>query len=43
MRVFKALTFARFARQESMRDDALAKAIREAERGLIAAQLVDRI
>jgi hypothetical protein len=39
MRVFKTHTFVRFARQETMRDDALAKAIRQAERGLISAQL----
>jgi hypothetical protein len=39
MRVFKTRFFARFARQESMRDEALAKAIREAESGLIAAEL----
>jgi hypothetical protein len=39
MRVLKTRTFARFARQESMLDEALANAIREAERGLVAAQL----
>jgi hypothetical protein len=39
MRVLKTHTFARFARQESMPDGSLANAIREAERGLIAAQL----
>lgn len=39
MRVLKTHTFARFARQESMPDGALANAIRQAERGLIAAQL----
>jgi hypothetical protein len=39
MRVLKMHTFARFARQESMPDGSLANAIREAERGLIAAQL----
>jgi hypothetical protein len=43
MRVLKTLTFARFARQESVPDRTLAKAIREAERGLIAAQLGDDI
>jgi hypothetical protein len=39
MRVLKTHTFARFARQESMPDGALANATRQAERGLIAAQL----
>jgi hypothetical protein len=39
MRVLKTHTFARFARQESMPDGALANAIRQAERGLVAAQL----
>jgi hypothetical protein len=39
MRVLKTHTFARFARHEAMLDDALANAIRQAERGLIAAQL----
>ncbi len=39
MRVFKLRTFARFARHESMQDAALAKAIRQAESGLIAADL----
>ncbi len=39
MRVFKTRSFARFARQEMIRDDALAKAIRQAEAGLIDAQL----
>ncbi len=39
MRVLKTHTFARFTRQEAMLDDALANAIRQAERGLIAAQL----
>jgi hypothetical protein len=39
MRVLKTHTFARFARQESMPDGSLANAIRQAERGLIAAQL----
>jgi hypothetical protein len=39
MRVFKTYIFARFAREENMRDDTLANAIRDAERGLIAAQL----
>lgn len=39
MRVFKTRYFARFARQESILDDTLAKAIRDAERGLIAAEL----
>jgi hypothetical protein len=39
MRVLKTRTFARFARQESMPDGALANAICQAERGLIAAQL----
>jgi hypothetical protein len=43
MRVLKTLTFARFVRQESVPDRILAKAIREAERGLIAAQLGDDI
>jgi hypothetical protein len=35
----KTHAFARFARQESMPDGALANAIRQAERGLIAARL----
>jgi hypothetical protein len=39
MRIFKLRTFARFARQESIGDAALAKAIRQAESGLIAADL----
>src|SRR5262252_5291148 len=39
MRVLKTHTFARFARQESMPDGVLANAIRQAERGLVAAQL----
>lgn len=39
MRVLKTHAFARFTRQEAMLDDALANAIRQAERGLIAAQL----
>ena len=39
MRIFKLRTFARFARQESIGDRALAKAIREAESGLVAADL----
>jgi hypothetical protein len=39
MRVFKTRYFARFARQESIFDDMLAKAIRDAENGLIAAEL----
>ena len=39
MRVFKTRYFARFARQEGILDDTLAKAIRDAERGLIAAEL----
>src|SRR5262249_21824593 len=39
MRVLKTHTFARFARQESMPDGTLADAIRQSERGLIAAQL----
>ncbi len=39
MRVFKLRTFARFARQESIQDAALARAIRQAESGLIAADL----
>jgi hypothetical protein len=43
MRVLKTHTFARFARQESMPDGSLANAIREAERGLIAAQLSVRL
>jgi hypothetical protein len=36
MRVFKTRYFARFARQESIFDEMLAKAIRDAENGLIA-------
>lgn len=39
MRVFKTRYFARFARQESIFDEMLAKAIRDAENGLIAAEL----
>jgi len=39
MRVFKTRYFARFARQESILDETLAKAIRDAESGLIAAEL----
>jgi hypothetical protein len=39
MRVFKTRYFARFARQESIIDETLAKAIRDAESGLIAAEL----
>ncbi len=39
MRLFKLRSFARFARQEAIRDATLAKAIREKERGLIAADL----
>jgi hypothetical protein len=39
MRVFKTRYFARFARQEAILDDTLAKAIRDAESGLIAAEL----
>lgn len=39
MRVFKTKGFARFARQEAISDDALEKAIRQAEHGLIDADL----
>ena len=39
MRLFKTRYFARFARQESILDETLAKAIRDAEAGLIAAEL----
>jgi hypothetical protein len=39
MRVFKTRYFARFARQESIPDETLARAIRDAESGLIAAEL----
>jgi len=39
MRIFKTRYFARFARQEGILDDTLAKAIRDAESGLIAAEL----
>ena len=39
MRIFKTRYFARFARQEAILDDTLAKAIRDAENGLIAAEL----
>ncbi len=39
MRVFKTRYFARFARQESILDETLARAIRDAESGLIAAEL----
>jgi hypothetical protein len=39
MRVFKTRYFARFARQESILDETLAKAVRDAESGLIAAEL----
>jgi hypothetical protein len=39
MSVFKTRYFARFARQESILDETLARAIRDAESGLIAAEL----
>jgi hypothetical protein len=39
MRVFKTRGFARFGRQQSIEDPALAKAIRQAEAGLIDAEL----
>ena len=39
MRVFKTRYFARFAHQESILDETLARAIRDAESGLIAAEL----
>ena len=39
MRVFKTRGFARFARSEGIGDDALARAIRQAESGLIDADL----
>ncbi len=39
MRVFKTRYFARFARQESIFDETLAKAIRDAESGIIAVEL----
>jgi hypothetical protein len=39
MRVFKTRYFTRFARQESILDETLARAIRDAESGLIAAEL----
>lgn len=39
MRVFKTRGFARFARQETIGDAALAKAIRQAEAGLVDADL----
>lgn len=39
MRVFKTRYFARFARQESILDETLARAIRHAESGLVAAEL----
>lgn len=39
MRVFKVKVFTRFQRGEGMRDKALAKAVRDAERGLIDADL----
>ncbi len=39
MRVFKTRGFARFARQEVITDEALARAIRQAEAGLIDADL----
>jgi hypothetical protein len=39
MRIFKTRFFARFARQEAIHDEALARAIRDAENGLVAAEL----
>ena len=39
MKVLKTHTFRRFTRQEALSDKALAEAIRQAEHGLIAAQL----
>ena len=39
MRVFKTRGFARFARQEMISDEALARAIRQAEAGLVDADL----
>ncbi|MGO9483549.1 MAG: type II toxin-antitoxin system RelE/ParE family toxin [Rhodomicrobium sp.] len=39
MRIFKTRHFARFARQETIRDETLARAIRDAESGLVAAEL----
>jgi len=39
MRVFKTRSFARFVRQEMISNDALAKAIRQVENGLIDADL----
>jgi hypothetical protein len=39
MRIFKLRAFVRFARRESILDTALARAIRDAESGLIAADL----
>jgi hypothetical protein len=39
VRVFKVKVFTRFQRRERMRDEALAKAVRDAESGLIDADL----
>ena len=39
MRIFRNKAFARFARKAGITDTALCQAIREAERGLIAAEL----
>jgi hypothetical protein len=39
MRIFKTRYFARFARQEAIPNETLARAIRDAENGLIAAEL----
>ena len=41
MRVFKVKVFARFQRREKITDEVLEKTIREAERGLIEADLGD--
>ena len=39
MRIFKNTWFTRFAKREKISDDALCKAIAEAERGVVAADL----
>ena len=39
MRIFKNTWFTRFAKREKISDDALCKAITEAERGVVAADL----
>ena len=43
MRIFKNTWFTRFAKREKISDDALCKAIAEAERGVVAADLGGRV